>query len=53
MGNSIREYLERQSTQVLKNIYENYSVEPLRSEYEDSIKILEEILKERENKSDF
>lgn len=48
MGDSIREYLERQSTQVLKNIYENLSVEPYKSEYDYSPIIIKEILKERE-----
>ena len=50
MGDSIREYLERRTTQELKNILFNYSEEPLRSEYEDSLKILKEVLENRKDK---
>ena len=48
MGDSIREYLERQSTQVLKNICKVFSIEPYKSEYEYYAVIIKEILKERE-----
>ena len=49
MGDSIREYLERLSTLELKNILYIYSCKPLCDEYEDSLIILKDVLKNRKD----